>query len=225
LGETMRELVLARVDPSVLGVGLYQHGVITHGWTPLPVRRSEPPPKPASVARPRRVPRPKAPAKKVPVPRGRRLGLPAGTLKPFSPVVAPGQLRSIKPKTVSAKPKPKAKPAKPKQRAVPAKPKPTAKPAKPKPKAIPRALQPARQGSPGPSSLGLSRKTPQAMSLQELRISVGMPAGLDQSGQRSFLKAKFDQLNSRMSSVGSSQVRREISHELMCVGQLRHRLR
>jgi hypothetical protein len=210
---------------------------------PLPVSRSEPPPKPASVARPRRVPRPKAPAKKVPVPRGRRLGLPAGTLKPFSPVVAPGQLRSIKPKTVSAKPKPKAKPAKPKQRAVPAKPKPTAKPAKPKqravpakpkptakpakpkPKAIPRALQPARQGSPGPSSLGLSRKTPQAMSLQELRISVGMPAGLDQSGQRSFLKAKFDQLNSRMSSVGSSQVRREISHELMCVGQLRHRLR
>jgi hypothetical protein len=243
LGDAMRELVLARVEPSVLGVGLYEHGVENHGWTPLPVRRSKPPPQPASIAKPRPVPRPKAPAKPAPVPRGRRLGVPVRALRPYSPVVAPGEPRPIKPKPIPAKPKPKPIPAKPKPKAVPAKPIPRTVPVKPKPKpvpakpipravpvkprriAAPRVLKPIRQRPPRPASLGHARKTPQAMSLQELRVAVGMPTGLDQSSQRRFLKTKFDQLNNRMSSVGSSQERRDISHELMCLGQLRHLLR
>ena len=55
LGETMRELILARSDCSADGYALYGYGVRKHAWAPLSVPRPKrspapaPPPKPAPV--------------------------------------------------------------------------------------------------------------------------------------------------------------------------------
>jgi len=54
LGETMRALILARVEPSIQAAGLYGHGVRKYGWTPLPVRRTKPSKKPTPIVSPRR---------------------------------------------------------------------------------------------------------------------------------------------------------------------------
>lgn len=54
LGETMRAVILARVEPSIQAVGLYDHGMRKYGWTPLPARRPKPSQKPTPVVSPRR---------------------------------------------------------------------------------------------------------------------------------------------------------------------------
>lgn len=69
LGETMRELILARSSFSADGYALYGYGARKHAWAPLSVPRPKRPPAPAPKPRPARPPKP-APARPVsPTPR------------------------------------------------------------------------------------------------------------------------------------------------------------